>query len=645
MANYIKQPLALYETGPLIHTQDYIFPEEGTATITSRLFIVCDGKGGLKKGDDVAKFIANRFTKHIEEFPPMGMIYPEYLEQVLRDTEEEFTAYKQANPDLTGASASIGLVYIHQDQALFAWIGDVWIYHYQANSHTLVATSPTFMETSHDSISLPSIPAVITGKTEPAEMATKYIKLGDGDYILLCSSSIHQTIAEPELAQIFRGGPEPEFAIGKIKEILEHKFLDSYACHLIQSDIQPVFSTVAGTEAPASTYASSNTNAPMQEEKEKNSWVNSPVTLYVLGGLILLMIGFFTWPYISSGLGLNSSKDYDRHMLNALQAENAEDFGNAIILYDSAHYVAKKEGQRARAIEARNRTIREAIQKAELAYQQANPDYRMIWETLEAVYEGRNPEELPDNFPYDMLGISYIRDADEYNRTGSTRQQLEIASDLYEKGINLMEQKLRNPAPQIAEFIKASNDRWVELENKLGDFQQFADRGLNIDEISTGKRSPGEIGNGNSGGDSNINRGGDSNTTTSTADSEANLNGITLYNRGNYRESRTALVNAGDAISGKGSYYLGYMYYMGMGGPKNTKEAIRSLRTSIRKSNKAGAAHYLLGTILVNTGSSVDYNNGIKQLQKSANKYNHTDAIRKLIDLGVYPNSSVARRF
>lgn len=638
MANYIKQPVSLYEIGPLNHTLDYILPEQGTATKSTQLFIVCDGKGGLKKGDDVAKFIASSFKKHIDAFPPMGMIYPEFLEQTLRDTEEAFSAYKQGYPELTGSSASMGMVYTYQDQALFAWVGDVWIYHYQAKSHTLVATSPTFMEASHDSLSLPATPAVITGKTEPAEIATKSIKLEDGDYILICSNSIQQAIAEPELAQIFRGGPEPEFAIGKIKEILENKFLDSYACHLIQADIQSTFTSFAGTEIPASTYQSTNTQTPMSEGKEKNSLFNSPITQYVLGALILLMAGFFFWPQISSFLGINSSKDYDRHMRNALQAENIEDFGNALIMYDSAYHVAEKDGQKQRAIEARDRTIREAVRKAELAYQQADPDYRMIWETLEAVYKGR-PESLPADFPYDMLGISYIKDADEYNRQGSTKTELELASDLYDKGISLLE-SLPSTSTQVAGLINTTNDKVVDLEKKLADIRLVADRGLNPDNIINGKRNTGEIkDSNNSGGNSNTSRGGGN---TAPSNPGANSNGISLYNQGKYAESRAALVNAGSAISGKGSYYLGYMYYSGMGGPKNYKSAIKSLRTSINKGH-GGMANYLLGCTLVKTGSRVDYENGVKQLQIAANKYNQSEATQKLIELGVYPNAAASR--
>ena len=47
----IFHPQAIHELGNRENQEDAIYPEAGTANTECRVFVVCDGMGGLEKGE------------------------------------------------------------------------------------------------------------------------------------------------------------------------------------------------------------------------------------------------------------------------------------------------------------------------------------------------------------------------------------------------------------------------------------------------------------------------------------------------------------------------------------------------------------------------------------------------------------------
>ncbi|GEM_PF-2116680 len=678
MSSYIKQPVALNEIGSRNNNEDYIYPVLGSANQSNRLFIVCDGMGGPKKGEVAARLVAENFVKYIESFPPDGELYKGYLDQALISTEETLSAYMKAYPESVGMGTTMAMAYLNGRQAILAWVGNSRVFHYQRSSGKLEVTEATEIESSQDSLMWNPIPQVIHGTETPTQLQLRTIDLAHGDYLFLCTDGILEQVDESVLNTLFSTGAPPEQLIEEIKTLSEGSTQDNYSCYMMQMDLEdepipitplkvaaPVQETeVAEKVADASTSVDSKHNTTSQEKIESSNdkqeeevdkrKVDIGFVLLMAAGLIAL--GLVAWNQFSP------KKPFDNHLAKGQQLEEKLEYEQAINIYDSAFLTAESADERTmareykqKATEAMNKlkpTSAQLTSRGNAAFVQA--DYAAAVENYEAALAAYSQEgATPADFPHDQLAESYVLLADElYARTDRSKNDEEQVLNWYDKASNIYE----NPALKVTndELMKRSLDRAADLEKKLSEglVAEVSNRGL-IQKDNRPTASP-ETKNANT-AKKNIatkpkktltkpktkktsSPQARKNTTAarsvrpaikvaSTPELQHLADGKALYNKAKtntasssyqYRMAAEHLLSAGTQIDGMGAYLLAYMYLQGLGVDQNTENALKHAQKSANLGWPGGS--YLYGYCLLKRNNKVDSANAKKSLEKAAAK-------------------------
>lgn len=501
MSSYIKTPVALNAIGSRDNNEDYIYPLMGEADLSSRLFMVCDGMGGPKKGEVAAKLVSESFVRDINSFPPDGKLYKGYLEETLVSTEEALSSYMKAYPESIGMGTTMAMAYLQGNQANLAWVGNSRIFHYNFKERKLSVTEASELGSSQDSLGWPSVPQVIHGTETPTKLQYQVVDLHHGDYLFICTDGILEQIDEGVLHTLFGTGAPPEKLIEEIKTLCEGSTQDNYSCYMIQMDLEdtPIEVTAIGSmppvvEVPQEETSSfdldentdeedkSSTTEPKEEEKQEeieDKRVNKQfvdIGAYILVGVLLVgMVGLAGY-FINQWM---SSTPYKNYMTKAQKLESEEKYQEAIAFYDSAYDVAEQDAEKEQAIAAKEEAqntlnalqpeATELIAKGKTAYGDTN--YSEAITNLEnalATLE-KNGATVPDDFPYEELARSYVFVADEeFAKAEKTVEDEERVLSYYEKASDIYG-ALRRKGAQIADesFMDRAHTRGFELTNKL----------------------------------------------------------------------------------------------------------------------------------------------------------------------------------
>lgn len=124
----IYEPESLNEQGARSNNEDSIYPAK--ATVDERLFMVCDGVGGQKKGEIASSLVCEYFASYIKENlnPHLNK---SFFEKALSYTEEMMEKYITANPECMGMATTLSMLLLNEgaNTAHICWIGDSRVYH------------------------------------------------------------------------------------------------------------------------------------------------------------------------------------------------------------------------------------------------------------------------------------------------------------------------------------------------------------------------------------------------------------------------------------------------------------------------------------------------------------------------------------
>ena len=236
----LYQPLAIHEIGKRDNQEDSIYPLLGEASVSDRLFIVCDGMGGHEHGEvasqTFSKGLADYFAKKVsaddvlDDETLKAAIEHAYLELDRKDDG----AFKKMGTTLT-------LLYMHRGGATCAHIGDSRIYHirpgkgllYVSRDHSLVFDLYQSGEITYEEMKTSPQKNVITRAIQPGEenrVRADIIHITDirpGDYFYLCSDGMLEQMEDHELAALFSSKDSDE----KKRQMLIAETLDNKDNH------------------------------------------------------------------------------------------------------------------------------------------------------------------------------------------------------------------------------------------------------------------------------------------------------------------------------------------------------------------------------------------------------------------------------
>jgi len=90
----IQPPLAFSELGQRQNNEDSIFPLLGTANQNTNLFLVCDGVGGMEKGEIASNSACETIANYVAQNPTPNPD-TDYIDAAVAAVQQIFADYEQ----------------------------------------------------------------------------------------------------------------------------------------------------------------------------------------------------------------------------------------------------------------------------------------------------------------------------------------------------------------------------------------------------------------------------------------------------------------------------------------------------------------------------------------------------------------------
>ena len=253
----IFQPTHLHEKGKRPYSEDYIYPDPGTANKDTKLFMVCDGVGGSARGDMASKAVCKFFPQFVQQtkgqlkdkhYTDEGQ--KDYLSQILKETEGQLDKIVAQNPDFQGMATTLTYLFLSAHGAVIAWAGDSRVYHiregkllYKTEDHSLVNQLVKARQiTEEEAASHPKknvILRAVSGSKNATELDVKVIKGNEvkaGDIFFLCTDGILDGMEEHELIDLLSSNQKDAEIVNQINQKCAKDSNDNYSMYFIRCE-------------------------------------------------------------------------------------------------------------------------------------------------------------------------------------------------------------------------------------------------------------------------------------------------------------------------------------------------------------------------------------------------------------------------
>jgi PPM family protein phosphatase len=217
--------------------------QEDAHAIENNLFIVCDGVGGKNKGELASKLCVTSLIKLANN----DLLKNEYFfHDTLAHLELEFEDYISNNPLSYGMATTLALLQIKDKNAFIAHVGDSRIYHIRNGEILFETKDHSFVNdlieagiiNNEEAKSHPKrnvITKAVEGLGKPTKASVKILdNIEVGDYFMLCSDGILESIDDIFIIQEFKTGNKIEDIGDKIKDKCNEFSSDNFTALIVQ---------------------------------------------------------------------------------------------------------------------------------------------------------------------------------------------------------------------------------------------------------------------------------------------------------------------------------------------------------------------------------------------------------------------------
>lgn len=192
--------------GKRANNEDSISPPKGLATVSDRLFIVCDGVGGEKKGEVASDIVCRAIPEFLSRQAISNTILADRIQKSIHYANAKLADYSVTDTDAKRMSTTVALVYLGQNSVIAAWCGDSRIHHirngkilWKSKDHSIVSELVNQGELTEEEARRHPQRNVITRSLN----ALNYNSMAEfheitnfetGDYLLLCSDGFLEKI-------------------------------------------------------------------------------------------------------------------------------------------------------------------------------------------------------------------------------------------------------------------------------------------------------------------------------------------------------------------------------------------------------------------------------------------------------------------
>ncbi len=305
----IHPPLPFQEQGKRDYQEDYIYPT--TLDEATRLFVVCDGMGGLDKGEVASQTVADAIGEFVAQNPTQ-LTDTDYIQQAVTFAHDRLQSYLDNNPALSRMGTTLTLVYLHADSVTVAHIGDSRVYQirnggilYKTQDHKQVTDMVREgIITPEQAVNHPwrnRLSRSVSVNKDDKHRADKaaVVQITDvaaGDYFVLCTDGVLEQITDEILCEILKSDQPNEVKKQAILTQCQDQTRDNYSGVLIQiasSGIAqpPIKATTAAIATPVPTTNSDAAKKSLDRVSAPTSnsrygWLGGLLVVLGLGALL-----------------------------------------------------------------------------------------------------------------------------------------------------------------------------------------------------------------------------------------------------------------------------------------------------------------------------------------------------------------------
>ena len=307
MAIKIFQPISFSELGQRDNNEDYVFPASINAN--TRLFIVCDGMGGLDKGEEASKITAEKIHQYYSD-NPVEYLTEEHLQKAIDVAFYALKAYMETNSLISRMGTTLTLLHINAHGATVAHVGDSRVYHiregeilYKTKDHKQVldmveegiiteeqAVNHPWRNRLSRSVSVRSATSDDESPRKPDKPTVQQIEdLENGDYFFLCSDGVLEQVTDEILCNILVQDKPNEAKIKDIIAVCKDKTKDNYTGVLVQ------ISDVLAESTKGAIIEKQEPNEPKTDAKPRKK--KSNILSFTIVSILMFGLGFggFWW--------------------------------------------------------------------------------------------------------------------------------------------------------------------------------------------------------------------------------------------------------------------------------------------------------------------------------------------------------------
>jgi serine/threonine protein phosphatase PrpC len=238
----IYPPLAFSEIGQRQNNEDAIFPDIETANDQQKLFLVCDGVGGMNKGEVASNLACQIFAKYIAENPNKST--REYIQNAIKEVQKSFSLYESQHQTAQGMATTLTMLHIHESGITLAHVGDSRIYHirngkilYKSDDHSLVNEYLKHkLITPEQAVYHPQrhiiLQAIQTNREVKADICLS-TDIEAEDYFFLCTDGVLEHLTDAALCAILSQHSSDKEKIEAIKNYSQGNTQDNFSAYLI----------------------------------------------------------------------------------------------------------------------------------------------------------------------------------------------------------------------------------------------------------------------------------------------------------------------------------------------------------------------------------------------------------------------------
>ena len=208
--------------------------EDNWGFIPKSTYVVCDGVGGLDKGEIASDIVCRSILRSFSENENCT------IDVALPIAESSMAAFLEENQNALGMATTLTLAHIREDGVYVAWVGDSRVYqfrkgkiNYATKDHSWVNDALEMgLITKEESINHPKsnvIPRAVQGSSKPVKADSTLLKdLLPNDYFLLCSDGVLESWMDEELEELFSNEESSAQILNQIKLKCEKLSKDNF---------------------------------------------------------------------------------------------------------------------------------------------------------------------------------------------------------------------------------------------------------------------------------------------------------------------------------------------------------------------------------------------------------------------------------